>query len=97
MAEYHGYTWETSKLSYPAFIKELGTLTAKAEITDTDASTIMLFIEKQPEEVKVGLRNLAVQQGPHASLRSCCRGAASLSSAYDKFLSQGHVVESVGS
>jgi hypothetical protein len=45
----------------------------------------MLFIEKQPEEIKVGLHNLAVQQGPYLSLRTCCRSAASLSSAYDKF------------
>jgi hypothetical protein len=85
LAEYHSYTLETSKPSYPAFVKELGTLAAKAEITDHDASTIMLFIEKQPEEIKVGLHNLAVQQGPYVSLRTCCRSAASLSSAYDKF------------
>jgi hypothetical protein len=79
LAEYHSYTWETSKLSYPAFVKELGTLAARAEINDHDASTIMLFIQKQPEEIKGGLHNLAVQQGPYVSLRTCCRSAASLS------------------
>jgi hypothetical protein len=85
LTEYHGYTWETSKLPYPAFIKALGTLAVKAGISDGAASSIILFIEKQPEEVKIGLHNLAVQKGPHSSLRLCCQDASFLLSAYETF------------
>jgi hypothetical protein len=42
-------------------------------------------IEKQPEEVNIGLHNLAVQKGPYRCLRMCCRDAAFLSAAYEKF------------
>jgi hypothetical protein len=68
-----------------AFIKELGTLAVKAGIADGDASAIMLFIEKHPEEVKIGLNNSAAQKKPRYSLRLCCRYAAFLSSAHDRF------------
>jgi hypothetical protein len=64
---------------------QIGTLAVKVGITDGDASSIMLFIEKQPEEFQIGLQNLAVRKGPHYSLRACCRDAAFLSSAYNRF------------
>jgi hypothetical protein len=84
--EFHGYGWEKSKLPYLAFMKEISVMSGKANIPDDDVSSILLFIEKQPTEIRVGLNNLAVTKGGYTSLRTMFRDATSLSTSYDKFL-----------
>jgi hypothetical protein len=83
---FHGYGWEKSKLPYLAFMKEISVMSGKANIPDEDISSILLFIEKQPTEIRVGLNNLAVTKGAYTSLRALFRDATSLSTSYDKVL-----------
>jgi hypothetical protein len=88
--EFHGYVWEKSKLPYLAFMKEISVMSGKANIPDDDISSILLFIEKQPTEIRVALNNLAVTKGSYTSLRTLFRDATSLSTSYEKFLLPAH-------
>jgi hypothetical protein len=67
-------------------MKEISVMAGKANIPDKDISSILLFIEKQPTEIRVGLNHLAVTKGAYTSLRTLFRDATSLSTSYDKFL-----------
>jgi hypothetical protein len=53
--EVHGYSWEKSKLPYLAFMKEISAMDGKAYIHYNDIGSILLFIEKQPGEIRIGL------------------------------------------
>jgi hypothetical protein len=82
--EFHGYSSEKSKLPYLAFMKEISVMAGKAYIHDNDISSILLFIEKQPGEIRIGLNSFAVTKGSYTSLRTLFRDATSLSTSYDK-------------
>jgi hypothetical protein len=82
--EFHGYSWEKSKM------KEISVMAGKVCIQDNDISSILLFIKKQPGEIRVGLNSFAVTKGSYTSLRTLFRDATSLSTSYDKFLLPAH-------
>jgi hypothetical protein len=85
LLNFQKYSWETSAVPYVEFVKELSSLASRAKVTDNDAGTILNFIEKQPQEIRLALNNLIVTKGPYVSLRVALCDAGSYSTSYDKF------------